>query len=268
MKKNAAEKIGVHFVLKELSESVSQAELLSVVQQLNADPTIHGLIVQLPLPAHIDESTVLDAVSLQKDVDGFNPYSMGSLAMKGREPAFISCTPLGCIELLDRKGVELAGKHVVVVGRSNIVGIPVSLLCLNRNATVTICHSRTVDLPSVVKSGDILIAAVGRPEMVNCTNTRYIPHTKKIKIKKSWVKPGAVVIDVGINAVEDKTKKSGFRLVGDVAYEEVREVASLITPVPGGVGPLTVAMLLRQTIKSAKRFASLNKDPNVTSKES
>jgi len=228
------------FILKELPDTIQQDELLKVVQELNNDKEVHGLIVQLPLPSHIHEISILDAVSYEKDIDGFHPLNVGALAMKGREPRFVACTPKGCIELLDRIGVKLEGKHVVVIGRSNTVGIPAALLALHKNATVTICHSKTQDLPTVVKQADIIIAAVGRAEMV----------------KKDWVKEGAVVIDVGINAVDDPSKKSGYRLVGDVDYKGVSEVASAITPVPGGVGPMTVAMLLSNTLEAAKRSVS------------
>ena len=166
MKKQAAESVGMKFILKELPETIKQDELLSVVKELNNDKEVHGLIVQLPLPSHIHEITILDAVSYEKDIDGFHPLNVGALAMKGREPRFVACTPKGCIELLDRIGVKLEGKHVVVIGRSNTVGIPAALLALHKNATVTICHSKTQDLPSVVKQADIIIAAVGRAEMV------------------------------------------------------------------------------------------------------
>jgi 5,10-methylene-tetrahydrofolate dehydrogenase/methenyl tetrahydrofolate cyclohydrolase len=194
--------------------------------------------VQLPLPDHIDDEEILGAISLEKDVDGFHPLNIGRLSMKRREPLFVPCTPRGCIELLDRMKIPIQGKEAVVLGRSNIVGLPVAMLLLHRNATLTICHSRTQDLPGVVRRGDILIAAVGRPEMV----------------RGDWVKPGAAVIDVGINAVPDASKPSGHRLVGDVAFDEVKEVAGAITPVPGGVGPMTIAMLLRNTVDGAKRF--------------
>jgi 5,10-methylene-tetrahydrofolate dehydrogenase/methenyl tetrahydrofolate cyclohydrolase len=174
-------------------------------------------------------------------VDGFHPVNIGRLAMKGREPMFAPCTPAGCIELLDRYGVEIEGKEAVVLGRSNIVGLPVAMLLLHRNATITICHSRTKDLPATCRRADILIAAVGRPKMV----------------KADWVKAGAAVIDVGINRVDDASAKRGYRLVGDVDFEEVKEVAGYLTPVPGGVGPMTIAMLLRNTLTSAKRAVGL-----------
>ena len=183
----------------------------------------------------------MGAISLDKDVDGFHPLNIGRLSMKRREPLFVPCTPKGCIELLDRMGVEIEGKRAVVLGRSNIVGLPVAMLLLHRNATLTICHSRTKDLPSVVREADILIAAVGRAEMV----------------RGDWVKPGAVVIDVGVNAVDDPTREKGYRLTGDVAFDEVKEVAAMITPVPRGVGPMTIAMLLRNTMDGAKRTVGM-----------
>jgi 5,10-methylene-tetrahydrofolate dehydrogenase/methenyl tetrahydrofolate cyclohydrolase len=237
MKKRACAEVGITSFGHDLSEDISQAELLEVVQDLNANSDVHGILVQLPLPDHIDEEEILGAVSLEKDVDGFHPINIGRLSMKRRDPLFSPCTPKGCIELLDRTGVEIEGKRAVVLGRSNIVGLPVAMLLLHRNATLTICHSRTKNLPDEVRQGDILIAAVGRPEMV----------------RGDWVKPGAVVIDVGVNAVDDPTTEKGYRLVGDVAFDEVREVAAAITPVPGGVGPMTIAMLLRNTLDSAKR---------------
>jgi 5,10-methylene-tetrahydrofolate dehydrogenase/methenyl tetrahydrofolate cyclohydrolase len=240
MKKKACAEVGIASFGHELPADISQAALLKVVQELNANPEVHGILVQLPLPDHIDEEEILAAVSLEKDVDGFHPINIGRLSMKRREPLFIPCTPKGCIELLDRTGVEIEGKRAVVLGRSNIVGLPVAMLLLHRNATLTICHSRTQNLPQIVREADILIAAVGRPEMV----------------RGDWLKPGVVVIDVGVNAVDDPTKEKGYRLVGDVAFDEAREVASAITPVPGGVGPMTIAMLLRNTLDSAKRTLS------------
>jgi 5,10-methylene-tetrahydrofolate dehydrogenase/methenyl tetrahydrofolate cyclohydrolase len=241
MKKKACAEVGITSFGHDLPADISQQELLQIVRDLNANPDVHGILVQLPLPDHIDEEEILSAVSLEKDVDGFHPINIGRLSMKRREPLFVPCTPKGCIELLLRTGVEIEGKRAVVLGRSNIVGLPVSMLLLHRNATLTICHSRTKDLPGVVREADILVAAVGRAEMV----------------RGDWVKPGAVVIDVGINSVDDPTRERGYRLVGDVAFDEVKEVASAITPVPGGVGPMTIAMLLRNTMDSARRTVGM-----------
>jgi len=237
MKKKACAEVGIASFGHDLPADISQAELLQVVRDLNANPEVHGILVQLPLPDHIDDEEVLGAVSLEKDVDGFHPLNIGRLSMKRREPLFVPCTPKGCIELLDRTGVTIEGKRAVVLGRSNIVGLPAAMLLLHRNATLTICHSRTQNLPGVVREADILVAAVGRAEMV----------------RGDWVKPGAVVIDVGVNAVDDPSSDKGYKLVGDVAFDEVKEVAGAITPVPGGVGPMTIAMLLRNTLDGAKR---------------
>ncbi|NOZ51175.1 MAG: bifunctional methylenetetrahydrofolate dehydrogenase/methenyltetrahydrofolate cyclohydrolase FolD [Chloroflexi bacterium] len=237
MKKKACAEVGITSFGYTLPADVSQDELLKLVQDLNANPDVHGILVQLPLPDHIDDETILGAISIEKDVDGFHPLNIGRLSMKRRAPLFVPCTPRGCIELLDRSGIEIEGKRAVVLGRSNIVGLPAAMLLLHRNATLTVCHSRTKNLPGVVREADILIAAVGRPEMV----------------KGDWIKPGAAVIDVGVNAVDDPTKKKGYRLVGDVDFAEAKEVAGYLTPVPGGVGPMTIAMLLRNTMDSAKR---------------
>jgi 5,10-methylene-tetrahydrofolate dehydrogenase/methenyl tetrahydrofolate cyclohydrolase len=241
MKKKACAEVGITSFGHDLPADISQDELLQVVRDLNANPDVHGILVQLPLPDHIDEEEILGAISLDKDVDGFHPINIGRLSMKRRDPLFVPCTPKGCIELLLRTGVQIEGKRAVVLGRSNIVGLPVSMLLLHRNATLTVCHSRTKNLPDVVREADILVAAVGRPEMV----------------RGDWVKPGAVVIDVGVNAVDDPSKEKGYKLVGDVAFDEVKQVAAAITPVPGGVGPMTIAMLLRNTMDSAKRAASM-----------
>ena len=189
----------------------------------------------MPLPSHLDEERVLQLISIEKDVDGFSPINIGRLAQKGREPLFVPCTPYGCIYLLEKSGVKIEGANAVVLGRSNIVGMPAALLLIGRNATVTVCHSRTKDLPAVVRQADIVIAAIGKTEMV----------------RGDWIKPGAAVIDVGINSVPDATKKSGHRLVGDVCFEEAKEVAGYITPVPGGVGPMTIAMLMNNTLRAA-----------------
>ena len=239
MKHKACEQVGIQSFGHVLPANASQEEVEAVVEELNADPRVHGILVQLPLPAGLDEERVLGRIRLEKDVDGFHPLNIGRLAQKGREPLFVPCTPAGIMVLLEESGVQLEGAHAVVLGRSNIVGMPVSLLLLRRNATVTVCHSRTRDLPAVTREADVLIAAVGRPEMV----------------RGDWVKPGAVVIDVGVNRVEDPTAKKGYRLVGDVAFDEVKEVAAAITPVPGGVGPMTIAMLLKNTLRAAKLAA-------------
>eukprot|EP00883_Tetradesmus_obliquus_P011433 jgi/Sobl393_1/420/SZX59733.1 len=236
-KKKACAEVGFESFGTDLAEDVSQEELLRVVAQYNADPKVDGILVQLPLPKHINEQAVLDAISLEKDVDGFHPQNIGSLAMRGRNPTFVSCTPKGCMELLKRSGVQVAGKTAAVVGRSNIVGLPAALLLQNADATVTMVHSRTPNAEEVVRAADIVIAACGKAEMV----------------KGDWIKPGAVVIDVGINAVDDASAKRGYRLVGDVAFAEAAAVASMITPVPGGVGPMTIAMLLQNTLEGYKR---------------
>jgi len=214
-----------------LPATVSQAELLDLVAQLNNDPTVHGILVQLPLPGQIDADTVLEAINPAKDVDGFHPMNAGHL-MTG-QPGLVPCTPLGCVLLAKQAVPDLTGLNAVVVGRSNIVGKPVALLLLQENCTVTIAHSRTRDLAEVTAKADLLIAAVGRPEM----------------IRGNWVKPGATVIDVGINRIEAEGGKS--RLVGDVAFDEAVQVAGAITPVPGGAGPMTIACLLRNTLQAA-----------------
>jgi methylenetetrahydrofolate dehydrogenase (NADP+) / methenyltetrahydrofolate cyclohydrolase len=235
-KQKACQEAGIESFGFHLPADSTQEQIEGLVKELNADQRVNGILVQLPLPKGLDEESVLNSISLSKDVDGFHPINIGRLAQKGRDPLFVPCTPAGVIYMLEQCLPTLEGVNAVVLGRSNIVGMPVSLLLVRANATVTICHSRTRDLPSVVRSADVLVAAVGRAEMV----------------KASWVKPGAVVIDVGVNRVDDATKKKGYRLVGDVAYDEVKEVASAITPVPGGVGPMTIAMLLRNTLNASK----------------
>lgn len=235
-KQRACEKAGIESFGFVLPAETSQEKLEGLVAELNADPRVNGILVQLPLPSHLDEERVLNTISLQKDVDGFHPVNIGRLAQKGRDPVFVPCTPAGVIYLLEKVGTKFEGANAVVLGRSNIVGMPVALLLVRQNSTVTICHSRTRDLPGVTRQADILIAAVGRAEMV----------------KADWVKPGAVVIDVGVNRVDDATKEKGYRLVGDVAFDEVSQVAGAITPVPGGVGPMTIAMLLNNTVRAAQ----------------
>ncbi|XP_057483263.1 bifunctional protein FolD 2-like [Actinidia eriantha] len=237
MKRKACAEVGIKSFDVDLPEQVPEAELISKVHELNEHPDVHGILVQLPLPKHINEEKVLTEISIEKDVDGFHPLNIGKLAMKGRDPLFLPCTPKGCLELLSRSGISVKGKKAVVVGRSNIVGLPVALLLLKADATVTIVHSHTHDPESIIREADIIIAAAGQAMM----------------IKGSWIKPGAAVIDVGTNAVDDKSKKSGYRLVGDVNYQEACKVAGWITPVPGGVGPMTVAMLLKNTLEGAKQ---------------
>jgi methylenetetrahydrofolate dehydrogenase (NADP+) / methenyltetrahydrofolate cyclohydrolase len=234
-KHKACNEAGIRSFGYTLPSDASQQEVEDLVGRLNEDPEVHGILVQLPLPGGLDEERVLNHVRLEKDVDGFHPLNIGRLAQKGRDPLFIPCTPAGVMVLLERACPKLEGVNAVVLGRSNIVGMPVALLLVRANATVTVCHSRTRDLPEVVRQADILVAAVGRAEMV----------------KRDWVKPGSVVIDVGINRIDDPSRPRGYRLAGDVAYDEVKEVAGAITPVPGGVGPMTIAMLLQNTLRAA-----------------
>ena len=235
-KGKACAELGMGSISQHLPADATQEQVESLVRQLNADPKVSGILVQLPMPAHINEERVLVLISIEKDVDGFSPLNIGRLAQKGREPLFVPCTPYGCIYLLEQAGVKIEGANAVVLGRSNIVGMPAALLLISRNATVTVCHSRTRDMAAVVRQADILIAAIGKTEMV----------------RGDWIKPGAAVIDVGINSVPDATKKSGHRLVGDVNFEEAKEVAGFITPVPGGVGPMTIAMLMKNTLRAAE----------------
>lgn len=245
MKKKAAEKAGLVSRQITLPASTPEDELLGVIDGLNADAEVHGILVQLPLPKHIDSAKVLMAIDPAKDVDGFHPVNAGRLSV-GDEAVLAPCTPAGIIEMLLRSGYNPSGKHVVVVGRSNIVGKPVALLLLRTgrggNATVTIAHSRTPDLGGITRQADILIAAVGRAGIIT----------------RDMVKPGAVVIDVGVNRVDDAAAEKGYRLVGDVAFDEVAEVAGAITPVPGGVGPMTITMLLRNTLQAARQQHELD----------
>jgi 5,10-methylene-tetrahydrofolate dehydrogenase/methenyl tetrahydrofolate cyclohydrolase len=235
-KQKACQELGMGSVSHHLPADISQEELEKLIKKLNRSKKINGILVQLPLPSHLNEERVLQLISIEKDVDGFSPINIGRLAQKGREPLFVPCTPYGCIYLLEQAGVKIEGANAVVLGRSNIVGMPAALLLIGKNATVTVCHSRTKDLVGAVRQADILIAAIGKMEMV----------------RGDWIKPGAAVIDVGINSKPDPTKKSGYRLVGDVCFEEAKEVAGFITPVPGGVGPMTIAMLMRNTLRAAE----------------
>ncbi len=246
-KRQSCQELGIESFHNELPENVSQEELLALVKKLSADPCVHGILVQLPLPKHINEEVILGAIDIDKDVDGFHPINVGKLGMKNREPLFAPCTPSGVIELLDRVGAKISGSRAVVLGRSNIVGLPAALLLLGRDATVTICHSRTKDIAAVCREADILVAAIGKPKFV----------------KAEMVKPGAYVIDVGVNgipvlnpdgtpAISEKTGKPKQKLVGDVDFDAVKEIAAAITPVPGGVGPMTIAMLMKNTLRGAK----------------
>jgi len=251
-KRKTCEELGIRSIGVEFPEDVSQDELLARVRQLSSDPQVHGILVQLPLPRHINEEVILNAVDIDKDVDGFHPVNVGKLGMKGREPLFAPCTPSGVIELLDRVGAKISGSRAVVLGRSNIVGLPVALLLLGRDATVTICHSKTQNLAEVCRQADILVAAIGRPRFVTA----------------NMVKPGAFVIDVGVNSlpvlnpdgapvISEKTGKPKTKLVGDVDFDAVKEIAAAITPVPGGVGPMTIAMLMKNTLRGAKHAFGL-----------
>jgi methylenetetrahydrofolate dehydrogenase (NADP+) / methenyltetrahydrofolate cyclohydrolase len=240
-KSRMAESCGYHSVQHTLSRDTSEAELLGLIARLNADPLIHGILVQLPLPKQINEAHVIAALDPDKDVDGFHPVNVGRLAAGAREAALVPCTPAGCLVLAKSAlGPDLSGLEAVVIGRSNIVGKPVAQLLLAENCTVTIAHSRTRDLPAVCRRADILVAAVGRPEMV----------------KGDWVKPGACVIDVGINRVPAPERGEGkSRIVGDVEFGSAVQVAGAITPVPGGVGPMTIALLMANTVTAAARKA-------------
>jgi len=242
-KEQTAAEIGVEGRVFLPPVSITQQEIFALIDQLNADPAVDGILVQSPLPAHLDELAVFRRVSPEKDVDGFHTVNLGKVAQED-PTGFVACTPAGIMELLRRSGVDLKGKHVVVLGRSLIVGKPVALLALQKragaNGTVTVCHSATRDLPAITRLADVLIAAIGRPEFVTA----------------EMVKPGAVVIDVGINRVPDPTRKTGYRLTGDVAFASVAPLCSRITPVPGGVGPMTVAMLMSNTIKARRLRAT------------
>mmetsp|Transcript_87704 Transcript_87704/g.183355 ORF Transcript_87704/g.183355 Transcript_87704/m.183355 type:complete len:353 (-) Transcript_87704:27-1085(-) len=245
-KKKAAAEVDFHTVDVTLPDTVTQAELMAEVEKLNKDPKVHAILVQLPLPPQIDEATILKAIRVDKDADGFSAENVGNLCLKGGDPPLaVPCTPAGCIELLQRSGVQVKGKTAVVIGRSNIVGMPVSQLLQSMDATVTVCHSRTPDMVAHIKNADIVVAAIGKAYFV----------------KGSWLKPGCAVIDVGINSIEDSTKKAGYRLVGDVAFDEAQGIASYITPVPGGVGPMTIAMLLKNTVNLARHSVGLPRIP-------
>lgn len=236
-KQKALAEVGMKDRSVHLPESTSEAELLKLIDQLNADPTVHGILVQLPLPKHINEDKVIMAISPEKDVDGFHPVNVGNMLI-GR-PGYLPCTPHGVIVLLRKAGIETSGKHAVVIGRSNIVGKPVAALLARKdvNCTVTMCHTGTKNMAEITRQADIIVVASGRP------------HT----LTADMVKEGAVVIDVGVNRIPDSSKKSGFRLVGDCDFDDLKEKTSFITPVPGGVGPMTIAMLMQNTLEAAER---------------
>ncbi|GAA0155476.1 metabolite interconversion enzyme [Lithospermum erythrorhizon] len=240
-KRITCEEVGMKFELTQLPENCTTEQVCNAVSYFNEDPSIHGILVQLPLPKHLDEVKILDEVCLDKDVDGFHPLNIGSLALCGKEPLFIPCTPKGCVELLLRYNVKLMGKHVVMIGRSNIVGLPLSLILQRHHATVSILDVFSSNPEKISREADILIVAAGVPNLV----------------RSSWLKPGVVVVDVGTNPIKDPSEKYGYRLTGDVCYEEATTIASAISPVPGGVGPMTVAMLLLNTLESAKRTFNL-----------
>lgn len=235
MKQQSAYDLGIVFNLIRFNDTVvKEEEIISCIDRLNEDKTVDGIIVQLPLPIGIDKKKILNRIDPKKDVDGFHAKTMGELALEGYDPVLKPCTPMGVMYILDEMKIDLAGKHVVVLGKSNIVGLPMALMLIKRNATVTVCNSETKDEDKICRTADILITAVGKAKLV----------------KRDWVKEGVIIIDVGINSVKDDTRESGYRLVGDVDYEGVLDKCSMITPVPGGVGPMTVAMLMQNVVMS------------------
>ena len=235
MKAKMCEKYKIKSNVLRLPETIKERELIEIVNSHNNDKSVHGILIQLPLPKHICEDNVLNSVDISKDVDGFNIENVGKLSINAK-PKFVPCTPDGCMEMLKYYNINVAGKHAVVIGRSRIVGLPLAHLLLRENATVSICHSKTENLKSITKSADLIFAACGKANFID----------------KTMVKEGAIIIDIGINPVEDETKKSGYRLVGDVNYDDVKEKVQAITPVPGGVGPMTIAMLLKHTVDAAE----------------
>ena len=232
----SCEYVGINSYKISFDETVTDIELYNEIDRLNNDKMIHGILIQLPIPKHLNEEAILKKIEYTKDVDGFHASNIGYLAMERRNPLFIPCTPKGCFELLRRYNITIKGKHVVVIGKSNIVGLPISLLMMKEMATVTVCHIETTDIMKHTQMADILIVGVGVPHMV----------------RREWVKEGVVIVDIGINTIKDPSKKKGYRLVGDVDYENVKNIASYITPVPGGVGPMTVSMLMKNTLISYK----------------
>ena len=237
-KSEACHKVGFNITIHKMEITTSNNCICKLIDILNKDKCIHGIIVQLPIPEHLNEEKIISRIKYIKDIDGLHAQNMGNLAMEKRNPYFIPCTPLGCMELLKRENIQLVGKYAVIIGKSNIVGRPMALLLLKAMATVTICHVETLDIIDHLKKADIVISACGKPQM----------------IKKEWLKEGVIIIDVGINTISDPNTKRGYRIVGDVDFENVKEIAYKITPVPGGVGPMTVAMLLSNTLDSFKRI--------------
>lgn len=241
-KSQACSDIGFYSEIHNLDLNISNEDIILLINDLNNNTKINGILVQLPLPEHLNESKIMNKIAYSKDVDGFHVQNMGELAMTNRDPMFIPCTPLGCLKIFEYENIKLSGKHVVVIGKSNIVGLPIVLLLLKAMATVTVCHKDTENIQLHTKQADIIISACGQPEM----------------IKKDWLKDGVIVIDIGTNFIADSNKKNGKKLVGDVDFNEVKDIAHKITPVPGGVGPLTVAMLLSNTMKAFKLQNDLN----------
>ncbi len=242
LKEKRALECGIKFSLFRFKEKSNPEEIINTIHEINNNPKIDGLIVQIPLPSNLNETTIIEHISPIKDVDGLHSLNMGKLLKN--EETFISCTPAGIIELIKSTGIKLTGLHAVVVGRSNIVGKPIAILLLKENCTVTICHSRTKNLDKIISMGDIVIAAIGQPEL----------------IKGSWIKEGAIVIDVGITRIEDKNSVKGYRIIGDIEYEASFKKASFLTPVPGGVGPMTIAMLLKNTMKAYQNIERTSKN--------
>lgn len=238
MKKKTCKYVGIKTKTISLDENVTTENVIGAVNIFNSDKTIHGILIQLPLPKHINENQVLTSVDIDKDVDGFHATNMGNLALDSREPLFTPCTPLGCMRLIEHYQIELEGKNAVVIGKSNIVGLPISLMLMKKNATVTVCHIHTKNLKEICKSADILISACGQKEM----------------IKKDWIKEGVVIIDIGINYKDDPENPEKRKIVGDVDFDDCKNISSFITPVPGGVGPMTVSMLMENTYKAYYRL--------------
>ena len=239
MKQRTCEQLGVSCLIKRFDDSVDEQTIIQEIDDFNKNDEIHGILVQLPLPTHIETTHILERVSYQKDVDGFHPINAGRLSQRNN-PLFLPCTPRGCLELLDYYNIDVKGKNATIIGCSNLVGLPLSLLLLHRDATITICHLLTKDTKSMVQNADIVFACCGSAHLV----------------KQDWIKDGAIVVDIGINRVDDSTRKRGYRLVGDVDFENVKEKAAYITPVPGGVGPMTIAMLMTQVVESAEQNLS------------